>query len=62
MSEERDIVVRLVQALRRIEAKAEGALLHAGNLHKVLEDIRDAAGSAAAEAAQQMKMPPYDTQ
>jgi hypothetical protein len=56
MPDDRDLLVKLIQALRRIEADAEGALLHGGNQHKVLEGIRDAAGNAAAEAAKQIGM------
>jgi sialic acid synthase SpsE len=55
------IATKLIQALRRIEADAEGALLHGGNLHKAVEAIRDAAGSAAADAAKQLGVAPYDT-
>ena len=50
----------LVQALRRIEADAEGALLHGGALKKTLESIRDQAGNAAADAAKQAGLPPYE--
>ncbi len=60
MADDRDVAQKLVQALRRIEADAEGALLHGGNLHKVLQDIRDAAGAAAADAARQLSIAPYD--
>jgi sialic acid synthase SpsE len=57
MANERDVAQRLIQALRRIEADAEGGLQHGGNLHKVLEGIRDAAGNAAADAAKQLGLP-----
>ncbi len=60
MADDRDLAQKLVQALRRIEADAEGALLHGGNLRRALEAIRDAAGAAAAEAARQLAMTPYD--
>jgi hypothetical protein len=54
MANERETALKLILALRRIEADAEGALLHGGNLHKVLQSIRDAAGSAAAEATNEI--------
>jgi hypothetical protein len=57
MANERDVAQRLIQALRRIEADAEGGLQQGGNLHKVLEGIRDAAGNAAADAAKQLGLP-----
>ena len=59
MSDSADLVQKLVQALRRIEADAEGALLHGGALKKTLEGIRDQAGNAAADAAKQAGLPPY---
>jgi hypothetical protein len=57
MAKERETAVKLIQALRRIEVDAEGALLHGGNLHKILESIRDAARNAAAEAASRRHAP-----
>jgi sialic acid synthase SpsE len=57
MANEHDIAQKLIQALRRIEADAEGGLQHGGNLHRVLEGIRDAAGNAAADAAKQLGLP-----
>jgi hypothetical protein len=49
----------LVFALRMIEADADGALEH-GNAEAALRAIRERAGSAAADAARRLKMPPYD--
>lgn len=60
MGDSSELVQTLVQALRRIEADAEGALLHRGSLRKALESIRDQAGSAAADAAKQAGLPPYE--
>jgi hypothetical protein len=59
MADDRALAQKLVQALRRIEADAEGALLHGGALRKTLEAIRDAAGQSAADAAKELGMPPY---
>ena len=60
MADERDIAQKLVFALRRIVADAEGASLHGGNPKKVIEDIKAAAMNAAEDAAKQLGMPPYD--
>ena len=60
MADDRQLVERLVQTLRRIEADAEGALSHGGALRRALVAIRDEAGQSAAEAAKQIGMPPYD--
>jgi hypothetical protein len=57
MANERDIAQKLIQALRPIEADAEGGLQHGANLHKVLEGMRDAAGNPAANAAKQLGAP-----
>ncbi len=59
MAEDSDLVRKLVQALRRIEADAEGALLHRGGLRKTLEQIRDQAGEIAADAAKETGLAPY---
>jgi hypothetical protein len=59
MPEATEIAQTLVFALRKIEANANGAL-QGGRAKEALEAIRDAAGKAAADAAQQLKMPPYD--
>jgi hypothetical protein len=61
VADHRELVQTLVQALRRIEADAEGALQHGGNFHQALRDIRDAAGNIAADAAQRIGMAPYGT-
>ncbi len=60
MADEREIAQKLVFALRRIVADAEGAALHGGNPKKALDDIKAAAMNAAEDAAQQLGMPPYD--
>ncbi|HEX7967561.1 MAG TPA: hypothetical protein VF502_05035 [Stellaceae bacterium] len=59
MTDDRERVEKLVYALRRIEADAEGALAHGGGLRKALTSIRDQAGQAAAEAARDIGMAPY---
>jgi hypothetical protein len=60
---DKDAVKPLVFALRRIEADAEALAQKgklSGNLQKLVETIRDGAGTLAADAAKQLKMPPYD--
>ncbi len=59
MADDADLARILIQALRRIEADAEGALQRRGNLRQALTTIRDAAGNAAADAAKQIGMAPY---
>ncbi len=59
MADDRDLVLKLVQTLRRIEADAEGALQHRGELRKTLQRIRDDAGEVAAEAAKAIGLAPY---
>ena len=59
MTDDRELARTLIQALRRIEADAEGALQHGGNLHQALRAIRDAAGNIAADAAKRIGMAPY---
>jgi hypothetical protein len=54
-----EIARNLVFALRKIEADAQGGLKN-GRATQALEAIRDAAGAKAADAARQLKMPPYD--
>jgi hypothetical protein len=61
MADDRELVQTLIEALRRIEADAEGALQRGGNLHQALRDIRDAAGNIAADAANRIGMAPYGT-
>jgi hypothetical protein len=58
MSDPAEIARNLVFALRKIEANAEGA--DHGNAKAALQAIRESAGQAAADAARQLKMPPYD--
>ena len=57
MPDDHDLARTLVQALRRIEADAEGAVQHGGNLKQALAAIRDAAGNVAAAAAKELGMP-----
>ncbi len=59
MADDQQLVERLVQALRRIEANAEGALSHGRGLRKALTEIRDEAGQTAADAAKETGMAPY---
>lgn len=59
MCETAEIARNLVFALRKIEANADGALEH-GNAKAALHAIRESAGSTAADAARQLKIPPYD--
>jgi hypothetical protein len=59
MTDFAEIARNLVFALRKIEADAQGAL-ESGHTKSALESIRDAAGIKAADAARQLKMPPYD--
>ena len=59
MPDPTEIARNLVFALRKIEANADGALEH-GNAKAALQAIRESAGEAAADAARQLKMPPYD--
>jgi hypothetical protein len=59
MADSTEIAKGLVFALRRIEADANGAL-EGGRAKESLASIRDAAGRAAADAAKELKMPPYD--
>lgn len=60
MSGDREIAQKLVFALRRIVADAEGGLLHGGNPRKSVETMKNAIASAADDAAKQLGMPPYD--
>ncbi len=60
MADERQLVERLVYALRRIEADAEGALTHGRALRQALAAIRDEAGQSAADAAREVGMAPYE--
>ena len=59
MPDSQALVQKMVYALRRIEADAEGALQHGGAPRKALEAIRDQAGAIAAEAAKESGMAPY---
>jgi hypothetical protein len=62
MTDATDAVKPLVFALRKIEADAEGLAQKGGlgaDLQKLVEAIRDGAGNLAADAAKQLKMPPY---
>ena len=43
MADDADLARTLIHSLRRIEADAEGALQHGGNLRQALTAIRDAA-------------------
>ncbi len=60
MADDRQLVERLVYALRRIEADAEGALTRGRGLRQALAAIRDEAGQSAADAAREAGMAPYD--
>ena len=61
MGDNSDLVQQLVQALRRIEADADGDLQHGGNLRQALSAIRDGVGNIAADTARRIGMAPYDT-
>jgi len=56
MPDDRAITQALIEALRRIEADADRALQHGGDINRALRDIRDAAGNIAADAAKRIGM------